>query len=75
MPKNLRKLKEYKELTSYLAIARAEGFGEGEDASEIEQLCAWQFLVDTGLAWIQQGYFGRTASALLEAGAILPAEN
>lgn len=55
--------------TPYLATAYAEGFCEGENASEEEQLEAWQYLIDTGLAWQLQGFFGRTAAALIESGA------
>jgi len=69
---NLRKLKTYKELTAYLATARAEGFCEGENASKTEQLSAWQYLVDTGLAWQLQGWFGRTATELISNGLIKP---
>ena len=69
---NYRETKKYKEMTPYLATAIAEGFCEGEGASESDQLCAWQYLVDTDLVWSLQGCFGRTASALIEAGHILP---
>ncbi len=67
---NYRKTKFYKTLTPYLASAYAEGFCEGEGASEQEQLTAWQWLHDKGLAYRLQGWFGRTASALIDAGRI-----
>ena len=58
-------------MDSFRAVALAEGF---EDGTEEEILSAWQYLVDTGLAWRLQGWFGRTASALIEAGHIQPKE-
>jgi hypothetical protein len=54
--------------TPYLATAYAEGFCEGEGATKEEQLGAWQYLIDTGMAWKLQGFFGRQANALIEAG-------
>ncbi len=54
-------------LSSYNAIGLAEGFVEG---TEEEVLEAWQYLVDTGLAWNLQGWFGRAASDLIDAGII-----
>lgn len=41
---------------------------EGEEHTEDEVLEAWQALIDTGAAWILQGFYGRTASALIEQG-------
>jgi hypothetical protein len=43
----------------------AEGAQEASEATQIE---AWQYLIDTGLAWKLQGSFGRQAKALIEAG-------
>ncbi len=56
--------------TPYLATAYAEGFCEGEGATKEQQIQAWQYLVDTGMAWRLQGWFGRNATALIEQGLI-----
>lgn len=55
---------------SYLATAYAEGFGEGENATPLEQLEAWAYLVKTGLCWNLQGWFGRNAANLIEQGIV-----
>lgn len=55
-------------MNSYTAVSIAEGFCEGEGATEAEQIEAWQYLIDTGLAWRLQGWFGRRATELIEAG-------
>lgn len=67
---NYRKTKLYKEFNSYLATAYAEGFCEGEGATEKEQLTAWQWLHDNGVAYSLQGWFGRTAQELIFKGII-----
>lgn len=55
-------------MDDYRAVGLAEGFLEpGHDEEILE---AWQHLVDTGLAWRLQGFFGRTATRLLQAGMI-----
>lgn len=55
-------------MDQFNAVGIAEGFVEAE--SEEQVLEAWQYLVDSGLAWRLQGWFGRTASALIEQGYI-----
>lgn len=56
--------------TSYLATAYAEGFCEGEEATLEEQIEAWAYLIKTKLAYSLQGWFGRTATNLIEQGLI-----
>ena len=58
-------------MTPYLACAIAEGFLEGEGASEEQQIEAWQYLHTTRLAYSLQGWYGRSAQYLLETGVIV----
>ncbi|NDB59643.1 hypothetical protein EB001_14525 [bacterium] len=53
--------------TSYNAVAAVEGF-DGIEHSQEEIISAWQYLINTGLAWSLQGWFGRTAQALIDEG-------
>jgi len=55
-------------ITDYQAVGLAEGWIEG---TEDQILDAWQHLHDTGLAYKLQGWFGRTAQSLLQAGEII----
>ena len=43
------------------------------EEQEQEVLRAWQLLVDTGIVWTLQGWFGRRVALLLEAGLLRPA--
>ena len=55
-------------MDNYTATGLAEGFIEAENEEQI--LEAWQHLHDTRLAYKLQGWFGRTATALIEQGLI-----
>ena len=57
-------------MDNFTAIGIAEGFVEAE--SEEQVIEAWQHLIDTGMAWQLQGWFGRTAVALMEQGICTP---
>jgi hypothetical protein len=66
----IRARKFYKELTHYTACAYAERFGEGENATYEQQLCAWQYIKDTGIWRKLQGFYGRNVFYLSEQGLI-----
>lgn len=55
-------------MTQFEAVGIAEGFIEAESEDQIIQ--AWQYLHDTRLAYKLQGWFGRTATSLIEEGII-----
>lgn len=55
-----------RELDTYTAVAICEGFEDPE--GEHEELAAWQCLIDSGLAWQLQGFFGRQANWLISQG-------
>jgi len=55
----------------YNATMIAEGaMDETNDMSYIQ---AWQHLVDTGVVWELQGFFGRAAHRMLSEGTLQPA--
>ena len=58
-------LKFSKELVEdiHQAVGRAEGYIECHTVEE--ELDAWQYLIDTGVAWQLQGWFGRQANFLI----------
>ncbi len=59
-------------MDNFRAVGLAEGFIETDDEAEV--LAAWQHLVDTGIVWTLQGWFGRNAARLIENGIIKPAK-
>ena len=58
-------LKFSKELVEdiHQAVGSAEGYIECHTVEE--ELDAWQYLIDTGVAWQLQGWFGRQANFLI----------
>jgi len=53
-------------MDTYTAIGIAEGFiACNEDSIYLR---AWQHLIDTGMCWQLQGWFGRTAMRMIEEG-------
>lgn len=55
-------------MDTFTAMLIAEG--SQDPANDQELTDAWQTLVDTGLAWQLQGFFGRTAEHMMNAGLI-----
>jgi hypothetical protein len=53
-------------MDTFTATMIAEGVDEAE--SEEQYIEAWQTLIDTGLCWQLQGFFGRTAMQMIESG-------
>ena len=55
-------------MDNYEAVGLAEGFIEGTEEQIIR---AYQHLVDIGLVWKLQGFFGRIANDLIEQGLVM----
>ena len=51
---------------SFTATGICEGFIDCDDEDQI--IAAWQYLIDEGLCWTLQGWFGRTACTLIDEG-------
>ena len=58
-------------MDTFTAVGIAEGFINADSEDQVVQ--AWQTLINTGLAWKLQGWFGRTATDLIERGICQPA--
>lgn len=57
----------------YTACGIAEGFDDPENdfgTLNDRNIEAWAYLISTGAAWSLQGWYGRTASAIIEGGTI-----
>jgi len=52
-------------MNTMLAIEIVEGVVPADYDEEVE---AWQYLIDTALVWSLQGWYGRTATRLVEEG-------
>ena len=55
-------------MDTFSATMIAEGVQEPETEDQYYE--AWQHLVDTGVVWQLQGWFGRTAADMIESGLI-----
>ena len=57
-------------MDNYTAMGLAEGFIESQNENQVIE--AWQHLVDTGVVWSLQGWYGRNAARLIENWVIRP---
>jgi len=53
-------------MDNYTAVGIAEGWIECNEKGTVMK--AWQHLIDTGQCWQLQGWFGRTATYLIQEG-------
>ena len=60
-------------MDTFTATMIAEGVQETDTAEEFIE--AWQHLIDTGICWQLQGWFGRTATELIRNEVCTPANS
>ena len=58
-------------MDTYTACSIVEGFS-GEEHTEEEHIAAWQHLIDTGVCWSLQGWYGRGAMNMIKNGLCSP---
>ena len=58
---------ETMQMTSYIACSIIEGFADFPVTSE-DEIAAWSHLIETGVCWSLQGFYGKTAHQMIEAG-------
>ena len=71
---NQKKLNFFAVTDTYTACGIIEGFVDiPECVDEIHaHIQAWQYLIDTDVAWSLQGFYGRTAYDLIMQGTCTP---
>jgi hypothetical protein len=60
-------------MTTLDAVNLIEGSTNLENNKQLIE--AWQYLIDTGIAWKLQGWYGRTANRLIEEELCTPRKN
>ena len=57
-------------MDNFTAMGIAAGFIESKNENQIIE--AWQHLIDTGIVWSLQGWYGRNAKRLIDNGIVRP---
>jgi len=65
---SIKKVNKEKQWDSFSATMTVEGACGYETDNEETYISAAQYLIDTGIAWSLQGFFGRTCASLIDQG-------